>query len=149
MSDGKASPQILAEPPSPVQRLPDCGPAHLCLHKADDNETTNTFEKSTGALASSSEGQVLVFEKRSTHWNNSWGRWGLSVPYSPQVVIISIVATTRNENNVFFTHSAGPGYSATVGGGGERICDSCKYRTPMSQCTTFRCKDCGTYIVSD
>lgn len=29
----------------------------------------------------------------------------------------------------------------------ERKCDSCKYRTPLNQCQTFRCKDCGTYIV--
>lgn len=30
----------------------------------------------------------------------------------------------------------------------ERKCDSCKYKTPASQCQTFRCKDCGTYLVS-
>lgn len=30
----------------------------------------------------------------------------------------------------------------------ERKCDSCKYRTPITQCQTFRCNDCGTYLVS-
>lgn len=30
----------------------------------------------------------------------------------------------------------------------ERKCDSCKYKTPATQCQTFRCKDCGTYLVS-
>ena len=93
-----------------------------------NDETPVSTEKPTGASAPAAKRQILVFEKRSAHWN-SWGRWGLSVPYSPQVVIISIVATTRNENNVFCTHSAGPGYSATVGGGGQQVKTHSMFKT--------------------
>ena len=42
-------------------------------------------------------------------------------------MIISIGATTRNENNVF--HSAGPGYSATVGGGGQQVKTHSMFKT--------------------
>ena len=38
--------------------------------------------------------------------------------------------------------------SAASGSIQERKCDSCKYRTPINQCTTFRCRNCGTYVVS-
>ena len=126
---GKALALILVEPPPPVQRLSDCGSARLCLHQANNDESPVSTEKPTGASAAAAERQILVFEKRRAHWNNSWGRWGLSVPYSPQVVIISIVATTRNENNVFCTHSAGPGYSATVGGGGQQVKTHSMFKT--------------------
>lgn len=42
----------------------------------------------------------------------------------------------------------GGAQSLAAASGQERKCDSCKYRTPINQCTTFRCRDCGTYIVS-
>jgi len=29
------------------------------------------------------------------------------------------------------------------------VCDSCKYRTPTNQCTTFRCRDCGIYTICE
>jgi predicted RNA-binding Zn-ribbon protein involved in translation (DUF1610 family) len=31
----------------------------------------------------------------------------------------------------------------------DKKCDSCRYRVPINECTTFKCKDCGSYIVSD
>jgi hypothetical protein len=30
----------------------------------------------------------------------------------------------------------------------DKKCDSCRYKVSMNECTTFKCKDCGTYIVS-
>ena len=30
----------------------------------------------------------------------------------------------------------------------DRRCDNCKYRVQMNECQQFKCKDCGTYIVS-
>ena len=32
--------------------------------------------------------------------------------------------------------------------GSDRKCDNCRYRVPINECSTFRCKDCGTYIVN-
>ena len=30
----------------------------------------------------------------------------------------------------------------------ERQCDSCRYKVPLNECSSFRCKDCGPYLVS-
>jgi len=30
----------------------------------------------------------------------------------------------------------------------DRKCDNCRYKVAINECTTFRCKDCGTYIVT-
>ena len=39
-----------------------------------NDETPVSTEKPTGASAPAAKRQILVFEKRSAHWN-SWGRW--------------------------------------------------------------------------
>lgn len=30
----------------------------------------------------------------------------------------------------------------------DRKCDNCEYKVTLNESSTFRCKDCGTYIVS-
>ena len=30
----------------------------------------------------------------------------------------------------------------------DKKCDNCRYRVTINECTTFKCKDCGSYIVS-
>ncbi len=40
-------------------------------------------------------------------------------------------------------------HNPPTSGTDKRQCDSCRYRVPLNECTTFRCKDCGTYIVSE
>ena len=29
----------------------------------------------------------------------------------------------------------------------DRKCDNCRYKVPINECSTFKCKDCGTYNV--
>lgn len=31
----------------------------------------------------------------------------------------------------------------------ERRCDNCGYKVALNECQQFKCKDCGTYIVSN
>ena len=30
----------------------------------------------------------------------------------------------------------------------DRKCDNCRYKVAINECSTFKCKDCGTYNVN-
>ena len=120
LSHGTAPPLLLVEPPPSVQGLSNCGAARLRLHQANHDETSDTFEKSTGTFAPvASKRQVLVSEKRSSHWRDTRWSWGLSISHSAQVRVTVIGSQRAFTIRAF--HSAGPGYSATVGGVGQKV----------------------------
>ena len=59
----------------------------------------------------------------------------------------------QGANSSKYGHNAGGGpseranYHNPPSSSSDRKCDNCRYKVPINECSTFKCKDCGTYIV--
>lgn len=56
------------------------------------------------------------------------------------------------KNAINSNHGPGPSerssYHRPPPSSSDRKCDDCNYKVPINECSTFKCKDCGTYIVN-
>ena len=103
------------------------GGSSIKVRSAAANSETATNTERTGYHQGASNGTSGQSSKQQTTTN----------PFKQSL--------TANSSALSSSASAA---ACSSGGPQERKCDSCKYRTPINQCTTFRCRDCGTYIVS-
>jgi hypothetical protein len=51
----------------------------------------------------------------------------------------------KSASNYYSSHQS----RTTATSKSDRKCDNCRYWISVTECTTFKCKDCGTYILCD
>ena len=54
-----------------------------------------------------------------------------------------------NNSNFGASYSERANYHHSSSSANDRYCDACTYKVAINECSTFKCKDCGTYIVNN